>query len=177
MTWQNYVRNYFKRLRDPLVTHYHISCLPSPVSRLSSPVFRLPSPVSRLSSITSHLPSPVSRLLSLVSLLPSLVSLRLHPPPLFTPLPLKPRCGGERLAASRGGGWPLGREGRIWPQEGVEDDRAGRRGVSLKKDDAWRQMAITREKNTALTRDASIKTHDAAARDAATKIWCMPSSK
>ena len=51
------------------------------------------SSASRLSSLVSHL-----------SLLLSPVSPFHHPPPLFTPINLKPRWGGVRLAASNGGG-------------------------------------------------------------------------
>ena len=122
VTWQNYVRNYFKRLRDPLVTHYHISCLPSLFSCL-------PSPFSSLPSIIYHLPSPISCLPSIVSCLSSTVS-RLSsssPPSPLYPSPLETQVWrgeigrqqawrmttgqeGANLTARKSGGWPRWKE-------------------------------------------------------------------
>ena len=125
VTWQNYVRNYFKRLRDPLVTHYHISCLPSPVSLLLSSISLLQSPVYHLSSPISHLLSPVYCLLSLFYRLSSLF--------VFTPLPSLPLSP-----------WNPGVEGRDWPPAGVEDDHwAGRGEFDRKKE--WRMTALEGE--------------------------------
>ena len=86
-------------------------------------------------------PSHISRLL------PPLF----HPPPphLFTPLPFKTRRGVS-LTASRGWGWTLSREGRIWPPEGVEDDRWARRGeFDLQK---WRRQTAGREGGNLIAR-------------------------
>ena len=110
----------------PTHTPHLISCLLSLVSRLPSPISHLPSPVSRLVS------SPVSG-----GRWPLGGEGLCWPPARVDDdhqeesgefhrrqngWKMTAGWGGVRLAASRGGGWPLGGEGKVWQRAGWVED-------------------------------------------------------